>query len=289
MIQLHNEALEVQVNPMGAELVSCRLRETGTDYMWNGNPAFWGKHSPVLFPIVGTLKNNRYFYQGKAYELPRHGFAREKTFSVNQLSNSQAIFTLVQDESTLALYPFPFRLSLIYTLSGKQLRVGYEVENTGADPLYFSLGAHPAFAVPLQAAQTYSDYYLLFEQNETAGRWPISPEGLIEKEPLPLFQNARELPLSYSLFQKDALVLKQLRSAYIEIRNHKDAHGLRFAFNGFPFFGIWAAKNADFVCLEPWCGIADSVDTDQELINKEGIECLAAGALFEREWSITLF
>ncbi len=286
---ISNEILEVNIIQRGAELTSIVSKSTGLEYMWNADPTFWAKTSPVLFPIVGTLKNDTYYYEGKAYQLGRHGFAREKEFTVTAQTAASVTFTLVTDESTLKNYPFHFRFDITYEVINNTLSVTYKVLNTGNTELLFSVGGHPAFKVPLVEGTAYTDYYLQFEKKETTGRWPISKDGLIETKPASLLENSDRIPLSKELFLQDALVFKNLKSSKVSLKSSATSHGLLFDYTGFPFLGIWAAKNADFVCIEPWCGIADSVSTDQQLKNKEGINKLDAGDAFERNWSVSLF
>jgi len=286
MIKLDNEFLTVKINPKGAELTSLFNKETQLEYMWGGDPAVWGKHSPVLFPIVGTLKNNNYSYNGQSYSLSRHGFAREKNFAVDEHNNDEAVFVLVSDEESRGVFPFDFQLRLKYSLLANTLSVTYEVLNSDDQDLYFSIGAHPAFKLPLVPETNYEDYFLEFEHQETEGRWPINKEGLMESSSLPVLNNTTVLPLSRKLFSKDALVFKSLKSSMVSLRSDKTPHGLEFEFSGFPFLGLWAAPGGDFICIEPWCGIADSVDTDQILQNKEGINKLLPKEKFVRTWSV---
>lgn len=289
MVTLENQQLRLRIHPKGAELQSIFHKDFQTEYMWSGNPAFWGKHSPLLFPIVGTLRENTYHYQGKPYSLPRHGFARDHELTVETQTADSAGFLLKADADTKKAYPFDFELRVIYQLKGSGFSTTYRVTNPAAVPLYFSVGGHPAFAVPLAPGTDYTDYYLEFDQPENAPRWPISKDGLIETTPQPLLNNTRTLPLKKELFAKDALVLKHPASPGIALRSTKTQRGLKMDFPGFPFLGIWAAPNADFVCLEPWCGIADSVDSNQEYTEKEGIQRLEPGGTFERSWTLTLF
>ena len=289
MFTIENDQIKATINAKGAELTSLVHKEHQLDYMWQGDPAVWGKHSPVLFPIVGTLKNNTYFYNGAAYQLPRHGFARDKQFAVEEHNGDSITFLLRSDAETLTIYPFAFEFRIRYTLFENSLAVAYEVVNPAKELMYFSVGAHPAFKIPLVAGTGYTDYYLQFNQVETAPRWPISPDGLIEQTPLPLLQNTNRLNLSKDLFQKDALVLKSMASTIVTLGCHKTEHGFRFDYPGFPFMGIWAAKNADFVCIEPWCGIADSVDSTQQLPEKEGVNKLVGGEKFTRTWTVTVY
>jgi galactose mutarotase-like enzyme len=289
MFTIENQQIKAVIKAKGAELTQLFHKEHELDYLWHGDPAVWGKHSPVLFPIVGTLKNNTYFYNDVSYQLPRHGFARDKQFAVEEQTADTITFLLRSDAETYTIYPFMFEFRIKYSLFENALAVAYEVVNAGKDTMYFSVGAHPAFKLPLVPGTTYTDYYLQFNQSETAPRWPISPDGLIEQSPLPLLQDTNRLNLSKDLFQKDALVLKGMASTIVTLGSTKTPHGFRFDYPGFPFFGIWAAKNADFVCIEPWCGIADSVATDQQLSEKEGINKLATCETFTRTWTVTIY
>jgi len=289
MYSLENEYLTIAVNSKGAELQRVFGKKDQIEYMWNGDPAFWSKHSPVLFPVVGALKADTYYLNDKAYQLGRHGFARDMEFAVTTQSADRLVFTLESNAETLFKYPFAFRFDISYELFQNSIKVSYRVGNTGKSILYFSVGGHPAFRIPLTADTVYSDYYLEFNQRERAGRWPISKDGLIESRPVELLNDTNQLPLTKELFQKDALVFKGLLSNSVALKSDKTKHGLRLDFTGFPYLGIWAAKNADFVCIEPWCGIADSVDTDQQLATKEGIHSLQPAKDFERTWSVTVF
>jgi len=289
MQSIENAQLKILINEKGAELKSAFHLLHKIEYMWSGNPAYWAKTSPVLFPIVGELKNKSYFYNGKTYSLSRHGFARDKTFLVTEQSDASVTFSIQSDESTLAVYPFPFLFSIIYTLNDDSLQVTYRVQNTGDDEMFFSVGGHPAFKLPLVDGTKYEDYKLVFEKEENLERWPISKEGLIEKEPQLLLKNSHELPLSKDLLKNDALVFKHLQSRFVKLVSDKTPRGLHFDFTGFPFLGIWAASGADFLCIEPWQGIADSVDADQQLQHKEGIVTLPVGEEFKLSWDVQFF
>lgn len=286
---IENDFLRVAIHEKGAELTSIYSKPLNLEYLWGGDPAFWSKHSPVLFPVVGALKNNTYFYQNRPYELPRHGFAREMTFSVREQSSEQITFSLSQSEETLAVYPFHFELQIHYKLNESALNVSYNVTNTGSDEMYFSIGAHPAFRVPLVDGSHYDDYFLEFSKKENSARWQISLDGLIDDQTLPVFSNDSIIHLKKELFSQDALVFKDLVSDRISLKCTKHQRGLHFDFPGFPYMGIWAAKNADFVCIEPWCGIADSVYTDQQLKNKDGINRLEKNETFNRQWKLTMW
>lgn len=288
MIELKFGELSAGICRKGAELRSLKHAKTGLEYMWQANPDFWGKHSPVLFPIVGSLKNDNYFFNGKTYALPRHGFARDKVFEANQINDTEVVFTLEEDEETLKVYPFKFRLQLKYRLDENGLSCTYLVHNPTETTLWFSVGGHPAFNVPLTPDTTYDDYYLRFNKDEPLIRWHLQ-EGLISNETSVLEATNGCLNLNPSLFYSDAIVLKNLKSTKVTLGCNKHAHGLHFDFSGFPYLGIWAAKDAPFVCLEPWCGHADTVDHNQQLTEKPGIEMLRAGEYWERTWMVNIY
>jgi galactose mutarotase-like enzyme len=289
MFSVENQYIKAGFSSKGAELQTLFSKDLQLEYMWEGDPAYWGKHSPILFPIVGTLRNNTFHFDGKSYQMGRHGFARDMEFSVVGQHFEEITFQLKSDTWTLERYPFEFEFNIGYRLTDHQLLTTYQVRNTGNGNMYFSVGGHPAFRVPLVKGTVYEDYYLEFNEDETLPRWPISREGLIEKAAVGLLHETNLLPLTRELFYQDALVTKFPTSSIISLKSEKTDHGLDFHVGEFPYLGIWAAKNADFVCLEPWCGIADSVDADQQLVNKEGIVELPTGGVFERTWMIRVF
>jgi galactose mutarotase-like enzyme len=289
MFSLENEVLKVEISPRGAELQSIVNKTFALEYLWNGDPAFWSKRSPVLFPIVGSLKNNTFLYQGKSYQLPRHGFARDMEFQAEKQTGSEISFLLRSSEETRKNYPFDFEFRVRYQILGDELSTEYMVTNTGSGLMYFSVGGHPAFRLPLDPNTIFSDYHLQFEEVENLQRWPISKDGLIQLQPVPVMEDSNRLNLKKSLFYQDALVFKYMASSEISLVSGKSKHGILFQMGEFPFLGIWSFKDADFICLEPWCGIADPVNSNQQLEYKEGIEKISPGKVFSRQWRVKLF
>jgi len=287
--QISNNILTVAIAEKGAELQSIVNNNTGLEYMWGADPAFWAKKSPVLFPIVGGLLNNQYTYEKKVYHLNRHGFAREEVFTCTEKTGNAITFTLVDSEQTRENYPFSFNFSVTYTLNDNTVNVTYTVKNTGEKPMLFSVGGHPAFRVPVAESTNFTDYHLEFSHTEDAGRYPLDASGQVETFTTPVLNNTNTLPLTKLLFYQDALVFKHLQSNSISIKSNTTPHGLTVRFDGFPYMGIWSAKDADFVCIEPWCGVADGVNTTGDLQDKEGINHLTPEEVFERTWSVEVY
>ncbi len=283
---LENEILKIEIKAAGAELCSIFHKAKKIEYMWQAGRE-WPKHAPVLFPIVGQLRDNKYHFKGKEYSLPRHGFARERNFAVVKQDDYSVTFRLKEDAATLKSYPFHFNFDIQYLLRKRELFITYNVLNTGNEVMYFSVGAHPAFRVPNDVRDPYDDYYLEFDSDEDSLIWPLK-EGLIDQAPV-RFLNSRKMPLSKALFEKDALVFKNIRSENIHLGSNRQGHVLSVRVSQCPFLGIWAAKGADFLCIEPWQGIADSVDATGNICEKEGIHPLPVSQNFRYEWGIKVW
>ena len=287
MITIQNNKLKATFNELGAELTSLINLETGKEIMWEGNPDFWGGQSPVLFPTVGALKNEQYIFEGKTYELPRHGFARRRVFDIKESSETEVIFELKSDEESLKIYPFEFILEIKYTLIENKLTVSYRVKNLSDKKMYFSLGAHPGFAIDTENGMNYNDYEIAFSDDEKLEIHPLV-NNLISNDTQTIELDNKTLPLSYELFSKDALVMTTMKSRELILRNNKNNHKVIFTFSSFPYFGIWAAKNADFVCLEPWQGIADLENHNQELTEKFGVLKLENDEDWKANWAVEI-
>lgn len=287
MITIQNTKLKATFDELGAELVSLINIETEKEIMWEGNPDFWGGISPVLFPIIGALKDEQYIFEGQTYELPRHGFARRRIFTVKESSENEVVFELSSDEESLKIYPFNFSLEIKYTLIENKLTVSYQVKNLSEKDMYFSLGAHPGFAIDTKNGLNYNDYEIAFSDDEKLEIHPLI-DNLISNETQTIELENKTLPLSYELFSKDALVMTTMKSKELILRNNKNTSKVIFTFSNFPYFGIWAAKNADFVCLEPWQGIADLENHNQELTEKFGIVKLEKNEDWKAGWAVEI-
>jgi len=287
MNTVRNNFLEITAKTFGAELTSIKSSKTGKEHLYQADTVIWPRHAPVLFPIVGKLREGKYTYQGKIYTLPQHGFGRDMDFSLADINANSLIYSLESTEETLAKYPFAFEFLITYRLENERLITAYNVKNKGNTPMYFSVGAHPAFNILTSDAIKFEDYFIELSTKETVGRYLIL-DGLLTKESVPLLENDAIIPISTALFASDAIVLKHLRSKSMAIKCRKSDFEVKIDFEGFPYFGIWTKPNTNkFICLEPWLGIADSVDAVGELTEKEGIMQLPAGASFETSFSLS--
>jgi galactose mutarotase-like enzyme len=278
---ISNSILTAAIKHTGAEL--CSLKDnTNKEYIWSGNPDFWGKHSPVLFPIVGTLKNNSYQYNNVEYHLSRHGFAREMEFELIDKKENSATFSLVSSQETKEKYPFDFDLHLIYTLENKTLKIEYKVFNNGESKMPFSIGAHPAFDLP----GNFENYSLEFDNGESLSYYLLE-DGLISNTTNELSLDQKELHLNYKLFENDALVFKKTAAKSITILDNSNPI-LKVSYSDFPDLGIWTPPNAPFICIEPWFGYSDTVDQFGNLFEKEGIQILEANTTFHSVFSIII-
>ena len=278
---ISNSNLTAQIKHLGAELFSLKNNQN-KEYIWEGNPTFWGKHSPILFPIVGSLKNNSYSINEVKYELNRHGFAREMEFELIKKSEESAIFSLISTLETKKAYPFDFELQICYSLKDNKLTIDYKVINKNETTMPFAIGAHPAFAFP----GNFEDYNLEFQQDEILNYYLLE-EGLISNATNELQLKNNQLGLNYQLFEKDALVFKTLKSKSITIFKNTNPI-LKVNFTDFPNLGIWTVVNAPFLCIEPWFGYSDTLNEYDDFSKKEGIQLLGKKKTFESNYSIEI-
>ena len=280
IITLSNTKISASINTIGAELI--QLEKDNKNYIWTVDEAFWNKTSPILFPIVGRLKNDSYSINGKNYELPRHGFARNFEFEVEHQTENSVVFLLTENPETLKQYPFQFELRLQYELIENSLKINYSVLNKSQEIMPFSIGAHPAFAIE----DSFSDYSLQFNEAEEFVSYELENEQFSNSFKKLNSENGK-INLDYSLFEKDALVFKKLKSNEITLQ-HNNEFVLKMSFEGFPYLGIWTKPNAPFLCIEPWCGLADNINHNGNIFEKEGINLLQPQAIFSKTIKIEL-
>lgn len=289
MYTLETEQAIVKIAVQGAELQSFIRKDTGFEYIWQADPQYWGRHAPILFPNVGRLQDNQYLYQNKRYTQPQHGFARDLPFTVVTASPTHILLELSQTPATLKNYPFAFNLRIAYYLEESNLRVEWTVTNPAEDTLYFSIGGHPAFNIPLEPQETLNDYDLVFAE-------PFDGELLCLEGPF-LNRNRHKrlnekaithVPLTKSLFKEDALIFEAIDE--LTLANKERTHGVRVHTNEMAFVGVWSPlDDAPFVCIEPWQGIADTIDTSKEWSTKYGSHALLGGETFQKAYTIAPF
>lgn len=280
---ISNEKYSATINSKGAELNSLVNKSTNQEYIWEGNPEFWGKHSPVLFPIVGALKNDSYKYEGKKYSMSRHGFARDFEFEVLNNDAQSVTFELKANTATLQKFPFLFSLKIDYELIENKLVITYYINNNSNKEMPFSIGAHPAFALP----NGFTNYSLDFENEEQLLTYELD-SNLFSGATRTIELNETKLPLNYQLFEKDALVFKTIQSKKVTILENNTPL-LSVAYDDFQSLGIWTVQNAPFICIEPWIGFADNRNATGDLFQKEGIRVLNSESEFKAQFSIELF
>ena len=287
MHTLENDFLRITMKNAGAELVSIYKKTTNTEYLWQADDTYWSRHAPVLFPIVGRLKEDTFYVNGEAFSMKQHGLARNLDFSMTRKDNFSVTFELMSTTATLAQYPFPFRLQIQYVLKEKDLIVFYRVINLADKEMYFSIGGHPAFNCPLQEGEQRSDYQLVFSKAETANTQRLTA-GIRNGRQTPILNNSNTLPITDDLFDEDALVFHKLNSSSVSL-NKGAKRVLTFDFGGFPYLGIWSKnRTSPFVCIEPWFGVADKKEHNQLLIEKEGILTLQGKRNFDCFYVVTI-
>lgn len=286
---LQSADLSVEVNPIGIELSSVKSLTTGLEYIWQGNPAVWSGQAPVLFPIIGALKEGFTRIEGKKYAMPRHGIVRNSSKPIlKHQTTDSLLFGLTWDEDSLTIYPYKFELEIEFKLTDKKLEVIHKITNHGKETMLYSIGAHPAFNCPIQEGHGYEEYYLEFSELETDSTWEVEPSGLIGFDQTLVLNNTKKLPLHRHLFDEDALIFKHLKSREVTLKHIESGPILSVSFDDFDYLGIWAKPGAPFVCVEPWLGIGDSTDSNQNFEEKEGILKLGAEESVIKSYSISI-
>jgi galactose mutarotase-like enzyme len=281
VITLSNSQISVEIKNLGAELCSIK-NKLNREFMWEGNPNFWGKHSPILFPIVGTLKNNTFYHNNTKYTLTRHGFARDMDFELIEKTEDSATFSIQSNSETLLNYPFEFELQMQYTLINTTVELDYKVVNKDNSEIPFSIGAHPAFALP----SNFENYSLDFEKVEPL-EYTLLENDLVSQQIEKIHTDTNRVPLTYELFKRDALIFKKLQSNSLSIIE-KGKPILKVHFEDFPSLGIWTKVGAPFICIEPWFGYSDTTESNGNLFEKEGVIVLETNDTFQAKFSIEI-
>lgn len=280
---LQNEFLLLTVCEKGAEMRSLKNKSTGYEYLWNGDPAFWGRTAPVLFPLVGNYKNKTSYYKNKSYSLGQHGFARDSVFLLKAQDKDELWFTLLSNEKTKEMYPFDFELEIGYKLYEHSVQIVWNVKNTGSSEMYFSIGAHPAFMCTLEQDS------LVFDTELPLSCGTLDKDGLLSKHTKTLSPKNKTLLLTNELFSNDALILEDNQTHCVSlVRDEKKCVTVTF---DAPVVGLWspARKGAPFVCIEPWYGRTDKADFSQELTEREWSQHILPSQTFSKSYTIETF
>ena len=286
--EIKNRFIKAKINSFGAELNSLQKIDEDLEYIWQGDSKYWARHSPILFPIVGRLKDDSYIYKNQKFSMTQHGFARDKEFEVFEQKDDFIEFRLCSDEKTLEIYPFSFELYLSYKLEKNSLIVSYKVVNKSDDKMLFSIGAHPAFNWTLNENEQKEDYFLEFENIKNTKRYFLNELGLVYNS-IDLEIKDNKIALNEELFKNDALVFNDSNIKNVTLRNNKNDKFIKLNFENFPYLGIWSKLNgAPFMCIEPWLGVADEIGTNQKFEEKTGILKLKKDGIFEASYSIEI-
>lgn len=283
--------LEATVDSFGAELKS--LKFDGREYLWQGDATWWSGTNPVLFPIVGNLRNDAAQSSAGPVQLKRHGLARIFEHKLTNRSSREVSYELGSTDETKELYPFDFLLEMSYSLTRDGIEEQFKVTNTGNVDLPFVVGAHPAFNVPLDknVDEAFEDYELRFTHKWSASSALMDNQGLLDFENVfPVLEGAKTLPLSRKLFKHNTVILEDVPDNCVTLIGTKSGHGVSLEFEDFRWLGIWSAnETAPFVAVEPWCGCATALDEDDKFENKRGMISLKPKESITRTMSISVF
>ena len=271
MVEIKNERLNILIDSFGAELYSIKNND-GYEYLWQGNPDVWSGRAPVLFPIVGGLMDDEFIYGGKAYNLEKHGFARLSDFEVELVENNKAVFLLKNNDELRKQYPFEFEFRVIFKVENNKLVVEYKVTNTDNKDIYFSFGAHEAYACP----GGIENYYVEFEKEENLARYHVTG-NFINGENTPLPMEGKKLYMKNEFFENDAIILPNIESKSVKVKRIDGSHTVSVDYSGFKNLLIWTKPGAEYLCIEPWDGIPDSLGCDKNIETKKDIVTLSKG------------
>ena len=290
MVTLKNEYLEASIEERGAQLCTLKNLKSGQDLLWEGDPAFWGYHAPILFPFVGIMNGKEFRYKGTAYPMKQHGFARELPFSVEQQTETSVTHVLESNAQTKENYPFDFRLAITQTLQDNRLVISWCVENPSAqEPLYFSIGAHPAFRVPLTGTDRKNDCYVFFPGHSSLSYILVDLKE-VAADPSNIYTMELDngyLKLEDHLFDIDTFIFENSQIREVSLCGSDKKPYVTMHCDGFPYFGLWTKSDAaPFVCLEPWFGRIDDKGFCGELPEKTGIVALGPGEVFRASYEI---
>ena len=285
MNRLENDYLIIETNKSGAELTRIFSKKENKEILWNGDSKYWGRHSPILFPIVGRLKDNETIIDDKTYNITQHGFARDMDFDLIDITNDSISYKLTSNEDTKKYYPYSFELIITYKLVNNSVIISWNVKNIDSNDMYFSIGAHPAFNINSNV----EDYYLEFNGRNNIEN--IALNGPYNDKYTKI-ATLDKLNLSNNIFKNDAIIYTNIDG--IKLKSKKDDYFINISFNNFPLVGIWSPYDNDtnsiapFICIEPWYGLCDNINSDKVFKNKPFINILKSKEAFNTSYSISI-
>lgn len=287
---LENKELRIKINDLGAELSEIYDKTNNRQVLWDADPAYWKRHAPVLFPNVGRCYENKYLINGKTYPVGQHGFARDTEFICTEVSDTSVTHLLEASEETKKTYPFDFRLYITHTLSDRNITIFWKVVNQDNETIYFTIGGHPAFRVPVLPETTQEQYFLTFDRQKelTLSVLDLSTGTVIPGKTETLSLENGSCHITPDLFDNDTLIFDNSQVTRAGISLPDGTPYVEINCEGFSNFGIWRAPDAPFVCLEPWMGRCDDSGFSEDLSQKPGINKISAGKNFCRSYTISI-
>ena len=289
MITLQNECLQVEISEVGGQITSIKDKKDQTEFLWSGDPTYWKGQAPNLFPYIGRLVEGKYIYKGTEYQLTKHGFARDLKMDVLLKSDDRVTFSLGDNEKTLEMYPFHFHFMTSYRLVGRMIQITFTVENKGKETMYFGVGGHPGFNVPLERGFSFEDYYLEFAESSKAKQIDFSDDmfALHTATDYELVDGKR-IPLHHDLFDRDAVVLKDVAKS-VTLKANGAKHQVTVQYPDMAYVGFWHMDHTDapYVCIEPWSSLPAYSGVVTDLEKQDNLISLEAGKTYENRWSIS--
>ncbi|MDD3337786.1 MAG: aldose 1-epimerase family protein [Lachnospiraceae bacterium] len=286
---IKNQYLEVKISDMGAQLQSIQNR-AGVEFLWQGDQKTWSEKAPNLFPYIGRMTGKQYWYQGKTYNMGIHGFAKDKQFALCRQSQSELIFRLEADEETRVEYPFEFVFSICYSLEDERLNITYNVENAGLNPMYFGVGGHPGFQIPMDKKLRFEDYELELPEAHMPIQIGLSDDCFVMEEKNVLFElQDKKIGLRHDLFDQDAIVLKNMGHRAV-LKSRKNTTQIQVGFPQMDYLGIWhwPLVEVDYVCIEPWSSLPSRKDVIEDIEKQDNLVSLNPGGSYRNEWWIEI-
>ena len=283
MVVIKNDKLTVEINELGAELMSVK-GEDGTEYLWQGDKKYWGGRSPILFPYVGRFMNGEYTFDGKTYKMNIHGFARRSVFSVNKVSDEQAVLTISSNDETKEVYPFDFEFSVDYKLDGAKLYMTFNVVNKNNYTMYFGVGGHPGINVPFEKGTDFEDYYLDFGDAKSLKKVELSENCLTTDIRTEYMLDGGKINLKHSLFDNDAIIFENAPKT-VAIKSKKTGKAVRATYNDMDYIAFWHATKTDapYVCIEPWSSLPSRQDVVEDFATQPSLLSVEAGGTYKNE------